>query len=223
MAAWLPTMCHSLPLAPSSAAAAPAPFPSPPAANPCYLTPPPPLPASPSPSPCLLPPPWAGMPYFLAHCLSRPPASSPSAPLLPPSASLPPSPPAGMPYFLTQKISWNNINTFPHTTFQWAGLDGSRLLTHFPPANTYNAQADAHDILASAMGSKVHCAACMPCIALHAGRMPCTTLSPTPVPQLPATQLLLLNQPTPCVAAQAPFGRLSPPPPGTSLAHPIAP
>lgn len=47
----------------------------------------------------------------------------------------------GIRYFLTQKLSWNNINAFPHTTFYWAGLDGaSRLLTHFPPANTYNAQ-----------------------------------------------------------------------------------
>ncbi|KAG2432931.1 hypothetical protein HXX76_008661 [Chlamydomonas incerta] len=62
---------------------------------------------------------------------------------------------AGIRYFLTQKLSWNNINTFPHTTFYWAGLDGaSRLLTHFPPANTYNAQADAKDLLATATGSK---------------------------------------------------------------------
>eukprot|EP00198_Chlamydomonas_reinhardtii_P001051 XP_001690386.1 predicted protein [Chlamydomonas reinhardtii] len=62
---------------------------------------------------------------------------------------------AGIRYFLTQKLSWNNINAFPHTTFYWAGLDGaSRLLTHFPPANTYNAQADAKDLLATATGSK---------------------------------------------------------------------
>ncbi|EFJ52516.1 hypothetical protein VOLCADRAFT_115992, partial [Volvox carteri f. nagariensis] len=61
---------------------------------------------------------------------------------------------AGIRYFLTQKLSWNNINTFPHSTFQWAGLDGSSLLTHFPPANTYNAQADAHDILLTATNSK---------------------------------------------------------------------
>ncbi|GLC41223.1 hypothetical protein PLESTB_001525400 [Pleodorina starrii] len=61
---------------------------------------------------------------------------------------------AGIRYFLTQKLSWNNINTFPHSTFYWAGLDGSKLLTHFPPANTYNAQADAHDLLLTATGSK---------------------------------------------------------------------
>ncbi|GIL45800.1 hypothetical protein Vafri_2950, partial [Volvox africanus] len=61
---------------------------------------------------------------------------------------------AGIRYFLTQKLSWNNINSFPHSTFLWRGLDGSSLLTHFPPANTYNAQADAHDILLTATGSK---------------------------------------------------------------------
>ncbi|GFR42445.1 hypothetical protein Agub_g3352 [Astrephomene gubernaculifera] len=61
---------------------------------------------------------------------------------------------AGIRYFLTQKLSWNNINTFPHSTFLWEGLDGSQLLTHFPPANTYNAQADAHDLLLTASASK---------------------------------------------------------------------
>ena len=41
-------------------------------------------------------------------------------------------------YFLTQKISWNQINKFPHHTFQWQGIDGTRVFTHFPPADTYN-------------------------------------------------------------------------------------
>ena len=42
-------------------------------------------------------------------------------------------------YFLTQKISWNQINKFPHHTFLWQGIDGTRIFTHFPPADTYNA------------------------------------------------------------------------------------
>ena len=42
--------------------------------------------------------------------------------------------------FLTQKISWNQFNKFPHHTFLWQGIDGTRLFTHFPPADTYNAQ-----------------------------------------------------------------------------------
>ena len=41
-------------------------------------------------------------------------------------------------YFLTQKISWNQINKFPHNTFIWRGVDGSEVLTHFPPEDNYN-------------------------------------------------------------------------------------
>ena len=46
----------------------------------------------------------------------------------------------GMDRFVTQKLSWNKQNTFPHSTFWWEGLDGSRVLTHFPPVDTYNAE-----------------------------------------------------------------------------------
>ncbi len=45
---------------------------------------------------------------------------------------------AGITGFLTQKMSWSEINRFPHSTFWWEGLDGTRILTHFPPADTYN-------------------------------------------------------------------------------------
>ncbi len=45
---------------------------------------------------------------------------------------------AGINYFLTQKISWNQTNKFPHHTFLWQGIDGTRIFTHFPPADTYN-------------------------------------------------------------------------------------
>ena len=41
--------------------------------------------------------------------------------------------------FITQKLSWNKQNRFPHSTFHWQGLDGSQVLTHFPPVDTYNA------------------------------------------------------------------------------------
>ena len=37
----------------------------------------------------------------------------------------------GVKYFLTTKMSWNDTNPFPLTTFWWQGLDGSRVLTHF--------------------------------------------------------------------------------------------
>lgn len=42
--------------------------------------------------------------------------------------------------FITQKLSWNKQNRFPHSTFWWEGLDGTRVLTHFPPVDTYNAE-----------------------------------------------------------------------------------
>lgn len=45
---------------------------------------------------------------------------------------------AGVDYFLTQKLSWSQFNQFPHTTFRWRGIDGTEILTHFPPENTYN-------------------------------------------------------------------------------------
>lgn len=53
---------------------------------------------------------------------------------------------AGMDHFLTQKLSWNNINVFPNTTFNWIGLDGTQVLCHMPPANTYTAEAHFGDV-----------------------------------------------------------------------------
>ncbi|GAB3798824.1 glycoside hydrolase family 38 C-terminal domain-containing protein [Humibacter antri] len=47
---------------------------------------------------------------------------------------------AGFEWFFTQKISWNQQNVFPHHTFLWEGIDGSRMFTHFPPMDTYNSQ-----------------------------------------------------------------------------------
>eukprot|EP01084_Bolivina_argentea_P045265 83329_1 len=55
----------------------------------------------------------------------------------------------GCDYFLTQKLSWNTINKFPHHTFIWEGIDGSSVLTHFPPADTYVSQCKVIDILKS--------------------------------------------------------------------------
>lgn len=34
-------------------------------------------------------------------------------------------------YFLTTKLSWNDTNTFPYETFNWVGLDGTSVFTHF--------------------------------------------------------------------------------------------
>ncbi|WP_052852617.1 alpha-mannosidase [Streptomyces avicenniae] len=47
---------------------------------------------------------------------------------------------AGANWFLTQKLSWNETNRLPHHTFQWEGIDGTRVFTHFPPIDSYNAE-----------------------------------------------------------------------------------
>ena len=47
---------------------------------------------------------------------------------------------AGCERFVTQKLSWNKQNAMPNHTFWWQGIDGTRVLTHFPPVDTYNAE-----------------------------------------------------------------------------------
>ena len=49
-------------------------------------------------------------------------------------------------WFLTQKISWNQVDKFPHHSFWWEGIDGTRIFTHFPPADTYGSDLSAHDL-----------------------------------------------------------------------------
>ncbi|XP_055984737.1 alpha-mannosidase 2C1 isoform X3 [Sorex fumeus] len=53
----------------------------------------------------------------------------------------------GIKYFLTQKLSWNLVNAFPHHTFLWEGLDGSRVLAHFPPGDSYGMQGSVEEVL----------------------------------------------------------------------------
>ena len=59
-------------------------------------------------------------------------------------------------YFLTQKISWNQFNKFPHHTFWWQGIDGTRIWTHFPPADTYNASGEPKEVIYSVKNYKDH-------------------------------------------------------------------
>jgi len=44
---------------------------------------------------------------------------------------------SGIQYFVSQKLSWNQYNRFPHHTFLWRGIDGSEIITHFPPEENY--------------------------------------------------------------------------------------
>jgi alpha-mannosidase len=53
---------------------------------------------------------------------------------------------AGARWFLTQKMSWNDTNRLPHHTFWWEGIDGTRVFTHFPPADTYNSDLSIADL-----------------------------------------------------------------------------
>ncbi|WP_369231678.1 alpha-mannosidase [Streptomyces sp. R21] len=53
---------------------------------------------------------------------------------------------AGNEWFLTQKLSWNQTNKLPHHTFWWEGIDGTRIFTHFPPIDTYNARFSGEEM-----------------------------------------------------------------------------
>ncbi len=53
---------------------------------------------------------------------------------------------AGIDKFLTQKLSWNRFTSPQHHTFYWESPDGSRVLTHFPPADTYNGTCEVEEL-----------------------------------------------------------------------------
>jgi alpha-mannosidase len=48
---------------------------------------------------------------------------------------------AGVEYLITTKTTWDRYNSYPHSTFFWAGIDGSKVLVHLPPEGTYNSPA----------------------------------------------------------------------------------
>lgn len=54
---------------------------------------------------------------------------------------------SGVDYMMTQKLSWNRHNTHPHSSFLWEGIDGSQVLTHMPPEDTYNSPAAPRSIV----------------------------------------------------------------------------
>ncbi len=51
----------------------------------------------------------------------------------------------GIKYFMTTKISWNETNRIPYETFEWEGLDGTKILTHFIAAKEYDKVAPVDD------------------------------------------------------------------------------
>jgi alpha-mannosidase len=54
---------------------------------------------------------------------------------------------SGLKYFMTQKLSWNWVTRHPHHTFWWQGIDGSRVLAHMPPEDTYNSAGGPEAVL----------------------------------------------------------------------------
>ncbi|MFC0331330.1 alpha-mannosidase [Paenibacillus sepulcri] len=54
---------------------------------------------------------------------------------------------SGVDSMMTQKLSWSTYNRHPHHTYMWEGIDGSRVLTHMPPEDTYNSPAAPRSIL----------------------------------------------------------------------------
>jgi alpha-mannosidase len=54
---------------------------------------------------------------------------------------------AGIHRFLTQKLSWNRFNKPEAHTFVWQGIDGSEVVGHFPPADTYSSDVSVREVL----------------------------------------------------------------------------
>lgn len=54
---------------------------------------------------------------------------------------------SGVDYMMTQKLSWSEYNRHPHHSFLWEGIDGSTVLTHMPPEDTYNSPAAPRSII----------------------------------------------------------------------------
>jgi len=54
---------------------------------------------------------------------------------------------AGAEYFFTQKLCWNDTDRMPHHSFNWEGIDGTQIFTHFTPVDTYNSDLSPSDLI----------------------------------------------------------------------------
>ena len=63
---------------------------------------------------------------------------------------------AGITRFLTQKLSWNRFNKPEHHTLVWQGDDGSEVLAHYPPADTYNSDVTVSELLKTVRDYRDH-------------------------------------------------------------------
>lgn len=53
---------------------------------------------------------------------------------------------ASLDTFITNKLSWNDTNPFPHTTFRWLAPDGTSVLAHQTPGYDYNATLSPREL-----------------------------------------------------------------------------
>jgi alpha-mannosidase len=54
---------------------------------------------------------------------------------------------AGIDFFVTMKPNWHGMNSFPHHSFMWRGIDGTIIPTHILPEGTYNGPATPSAVL----------------------------------------------------------------------------
>ena len=55
----------------------------------------------------------------------------------------------GVDYFMTNKLAVNEFNRFPHHTFVWEGIDGSRVMSHMISEGTYNGSLTPLSLMAA--------------------------------------------------------------------------
>ncbi|MGP1273533.1 MAG: alpha-mannosidase [Phycisphaerales bacterium] len=53
----------------------------------------------------------------------------------------------GLDTFITNKMSWNQTNPMPSTSFIWRGIDGSEVIAHLTPGGDYNASNTPAELL----------------------------------------------------------------------------
>ncbi len=62
----------------------------------------------------------------------------------------------GIDLFVTQKLSWSQLNKFPHQTFLWEGIDGTQIFSHFPPSDTYSGRMSPKELAFNVSNFKEH-------------------------------------------------------------------
>uniref|UniRef100_A0A5S6QY64 alpha-mannosidase n=1 Tax=Trichuris muris TaxID=70415 RepID=A0A5S6QY64_TRIMR len=50
-------------------------------------------------------------------------------------------------HFMTQKLSWNVVNKFPNSSFIWRGIDGTEVIAHLPPGDSYVMEVTVADLM----------------------------------------------------------------------------